>query len=144
MGENFGFLVQNLVFLCNAAGPHIGPRGCVGAGTPPEKPQEDGQKIQNFHPKFPPESFGTLIDRCALKNWSWKWWSHADSMESNFVLSQKTLRKVLGCQRDPSPLIKEPPTLPKRGVWGKWRHIALWDIVGSSFEGAPALPKRGL
>ena len=26
-------------------------------------------------------------------------------MESNPVLSQKPLRKVLGCQRDPSPLI---------------------------------------
>ena len=71
---------------------------------PPKKNQEDEQKIPNFHPKFPPESFGTLIDRCALKNWSYFWWSHADSMESNFVLGQKTLRKVLGFPGGPEPL----------------------------------------
>ena len=75
--------------------------------NPPEKTEEDGQKIQNVHPKFPPESFGTLIDRCALKNWSYFWWSHADSMESNPVLSRKTLRKVLGCQRNPGPLMSK-------------------------------------
>ena len=88
----------------------------MGAGTAPEKTQEDGQKIPNFHPKFPPESFGTLIDRCALKNLSYFWWSHADSMESNPVLSRKIIRKVLGCQRDPGPLIEIQiaPQVPKQ------------------------------
>ena len=29
LGENLDSLVQNLVFLCNAVGPHIGPRGSI-------------------------------------------------------------------------------------------------------------------
>ena len=105
------------------SGPYIDPRGNVGAGippTPPEKPQEHAQKIPNFHPKFPPESFGSLIDRCALKNWSYFWWSHADSMESNPVLSRKTLRKVLGCRRNPGPLMSSMSSMSSMPQYVFW------------------------
>ena len=79
----------------------------LGGWGPSDPPPKNPRRMdsQNFHPKFPPESFGTLIDRCTLKNWSYFWWSHADSMKSNPVLSRKTLRKVLGCRRNPGPLM---------------------------------------